>query len=470
LQTRTTGLSEVPIAEELLRTVENMHNQIFKYSRNEEGQFVVTLSVGKIAREFGLEGERIEDILLEDAARLMPLFEKAYSGQVVDYESQRDGRVFHTILSPVHIDGIVREVIGSCMEITERKQIEQQLLEAQELYSSLVEDTLIGVYIAFVEQEGFVYVNPRLADMFGYTQEEMVTMTAAELAVPEGRDTIIEHQRLRLEGDRRNLHYPFRGLCKDGRVIDVEVLQKTSMYKGKPAVIGILQDVTERKQAEEMVRKSELLSVVGQMAAGVAHEIRNPLTSLKGFVQLLQTHGGKQEYFSIMLSELNRIEFIISEFLVLAKPQAVVHRLCEIKPLLDHIIALAKTHAIMKNVQIITQYEPNLPCINAEENQIKQVFLNLLKNAIEAMPNGGEVRVTVRREEQTIVISFRDEGCGIPEDRLAKLGEPFYTTKETGTGLGLMVSFKIISHHGGTISVDSKVGVGTTFEVRLPVP
>jgi len=206
------------------------------------------------------------------------------------------------------------------------------------------------------------------------------------------------------------------------------------------------------------------------MAAGVAHEIRNPLTSLKGFVQLLQTHGGKQEYFSIMLSELNRIEFIISEFLVLAKPQAVVHRLCEIKPLLDHIITLAKTHAIMKNVQIITQYEPNLPCINAEENQIKQVFLNLLKNAIEAMPNGGEVRVSVRREEQTIVISFQDQGCGIPEDRIAKLGEPFYTTKETGTGLGLMVSFKIISHHGGNINVDSKVGVGTTFEVRLPVP
>jgi PAS domain S-box-containing protein len=475
LQTRTAGVSEVPFTDELLRTVENVHNHIFKYSRNKDGQFVVTLSEGKIAQEFGLttknlRGKGFEEVLLTcDAANLLHHFEKAYKGHVMDYESTIGARTFTTTLSPVIVNGTVREVVGSTTEITERKQIEEQLMETQELYRSLVEDTLIGVYIAYVDEPGFVYVNPSLADMFGYSQEEMVNRTAVEMVVPEDRAVVRRNQERRLEGDRSNIRYQFRGMCRNGNTIDVEVLQKTSTYKGKPAVIGFLQDVTERKQAEEMIRKTELLSVVGQMAAGVAHEIRNPLTSLKGFVQLLKTQGGKQEYLSIMLSELNRIEFIISEFLVLAKPQVVVHRQCEIKPLLEHIITLAKTHAIMQNVQIVTHYAKDLPVINCEENQVKQVFLNLLKNAIESMPNGGKVAVSVQRDEEDLVISFKDEGCGIPEDRIAKLGEPFYTTKSTGTGLGLMVSFKIISHHGGKILVKSKVDEGTTFEVRLPV-
>jgi signal transduction histidine kinase len=170
-----------------------------------------------------------------------------------------------------------------------------------------------------------------------------------------------------------------------------------------------------------------------------------------------------------MLSELNRIEYIISEFLVLAKPQNVVYKERDVRPLLEHIIALAETHAIMHNVQIAAVYEKELPLVKCEENQLKQVFLNLLKNAVEAMSGGGEVRVEVRWEQQkNLLIRFVDQGCGIAEERIPKLGEPFYTTKEKGTGLGLMVSYKIIENHGGTINVISRERKGTTFEIRLP--
>ncbi|WP_312115793.1 PAS domain S-box protein [Brevibacillus reuszeri] len=466
----------VPSTDELLQTMEKGHNHIFKMIRDDAGDFVVTLSEGKLAKEFGLMkeqllGKKLTDCICAGINRhVLPYYERAFMGRVVDFETKISERTFSTTLSPIIKDGMVIEVVGSSIEITKRKQIEQQLQETEALYRSLVEDTLVGVYIAYVEHPGFVYVNPRLAEIFGYSQDELVEMTAADLVIPEERSIIRANQERRLQGDRSSIRYQFRGLRKNQSMVDVEVLQKTSVYKGKAAVIGILQDVTERKQAEEMIRKSEMLSIVGQMAAGVAHEIRNPLTSLKGFVQLLSRQSrDNKEYYRIMLAELNRIEFIISEFLVLAKPHVVIQREHEIKQLLEHIVMLAETNAIMYNVEIETHYEQGMPLIPCEENQLKQVFLNLLKNAIEAMPGGGKVTVTAKIEGQMLLVAFADQGCGIPEERLGKLGEPFFTTKDKGTGLGLMVSYKIIATHGGTIRVRSKEGEGTTFEVRIPV-
>ncbi|MDF2679663.1 MAG: sensor histidine kinase [Brevibacillus sp.] len=476
MQIRNVGYWAVPPKSDAFRTVENIHNHIFKYSRNENGELIAMLSEGKLAQELGMttatvKGKRLQDILLKSSEEdIMTIYNKPYQGMVVEIESAIGDRIFWTTLSPIYAANEVTEVVGTTLEISERKHMERQLLEAEELYRSLVEDTLVGVYIAYVEHPGFVYVNPRLAEIYGYTQDEMVKMTAADLVIPDQRTVIHMHQQRRLEGDQSSIRHQFRGLCKNQTMIDVEVLQKTTVYKGKPAVIGILQDVTDRKQAEELIRKSELLSVVGQMAAGVAHEIRNPLTALKGFVQLLQAFpNGKAEYYQIMLSELDRIEFIISEFLVLAKPQVVIHQQRDIQRVLEQIVMLADTHAILHNVQIVTQFSADLPLITCEEKQIKQVFLNLMKNAIESMPEGGVVTVTAKQEGDRLLIVFTDQGSGIPEEWLEKLGEPFFTTKETGTGLGLMVSHKIIADHGGTIHVRSQMGKGTSFEVQLPV-
>ncbi|MET3288704.1 UNVERIFIED_CONTAM: signal transduction histidine kinase [Brevibacillus sp. OAP136] len=226
----------------------------------------------------------------------------------------------------------------------------------------------------------------------------------------------------------------------------------------------------QRKKTEEMVRKSEMLSMIGQLAAGVAHEIRNPLTSIKGFLQLMQANATKNEdYFTIMLTELARIEFIISEFLVLAKPQLVMKERRNLIHLLQNIIVLVETHAILNNVQIFLHFEPELPLILCEESQLKQAFVNIMKNAIEAMPDGGELLITVNCEgNDRVVVQFIDDGVGVPEEIMPKLGEPFYTTKEKGTGLGLMVSYKIIENHRGHIQVRSTPQKGTTVEIQLP--
>jgi len=240
------------------------------------------------------------------------------------------------------------------------------------------------------------------------------------------------------------------------------------------SLIVVLRDITERQQAEELARKTDKLSVVGQLAAGVAHEIRNPLTAIKGFLQLMKNQIVNVKYYDIMWSEMNRIEFIISEFLILSKPQVVQYQSCDITELLESIIVLFEGQALLHNLIIVKNFAEDLPKIRCEKNQLKQVFINILKNAMESMQYGGEIHVVVDVldglgfDTENVVIQFRDEGCGIPTDRLPKLGEPFYTTKEKGTGLGLMVSYNIIEEHKGKLYVTSELGQGTTVEIVLP--
>lgn len=353
--------------------------------------------------------------------------------------------------------------------INELKRVEVSLIEAETKYRSLVEEALVGVYLY---QEGqFFYVNPRYAEIFGYTQEEILQMDVLDLAFPEDRAVLSENIRRRMSGEVQGLRYFYRGIKKDQRVIDLEVHGTVTVYNGKPAIIGTLLDITDRIKTEELLRKSDKLAVVGELAAGVAHEIRNPLTSLKGFVQLMKTENGdNQKYHDIMLSELDRINFIVSEFLLLAKPQVVNYQQKDLQNILQDVIGLLESQAILNNVQISVDFPLSNLMIECEENQIKQVFINILKNAMEATPHGGTISIRVQmKENNKVLVQFMDQGCGIPEDRLSKLGEPFYTTKEKGTGLGLMVSYKIIETHQGEINIKSEENKGTTVDVILPI-
>lgn len=253
----------------------------------------------------------------------------------------------------------------------------------------------------------------------------------------------------------------------------IHVLGEVSRNRmGKPVrLVGVVQDVTDRKSTEEMMIQSEKLSVVGQLAAGVAHEVRNPLTALMGFTQLLDSAPPEAQasYIQIMLGELRRIELIVSELLVLSKPQVGLFAMQDALPLIRDVIQLLQTQAILKNIEVELEAS-KLPPIYCDANQVKQVLINVLKNAIEAVDDGGQVNVIASATEGgALVIYVKDNGYGIPEERLSRLGEPFYSTKEKGTGLGLMVSRKIIEHHGGRIRVTSQVGKGTTVAISIPL-
>lgn len=243
-----------------------------------------------------------------------------------------------------------------------------------------------------------------------------------------------------------------------------ELLQKE--IKEKKAAMRQLHE------SREHLQKSEKLSVVGELAAGIAHEIRNPLTSLKGFTQLLESKTSTEsDYVEIMISEIDRINTIVGELLLLAKPSKDDFAFISINSILEDVCTLMSAQANLHGVLIQQDFRPELQLVhvNAVENKLKQVFINIIKNAIEAMDNGGIITIKTKETGDKIGIIFEDNGIGIPPHILQKLGKPFFTTKEKGTGLGLMVSFSIIESHMGQLNIKSEEGVGTTIEVILPV-
>ncbi|WP_067618015.1 ATP-binding protein [Alicyclobacillus acidiphilus] len=222
--------------------------------------------------------------------------------------------------------------------------------------------------------------------------------------------------------------------------------------------------------AEDYLYRSQYLSIAGQLAAGVAHEIRNPLTAVKGFLKLLPTLSDRNQAIDIMMDEIGRIEQIVNELLVLSKSQQHGFADEDIGYRFFEVIQLLRAQAILENVEIELNIEDDLPPVACEANRMKQVFINLLKNSMEAMPGGGKVDVRIAKHGvDKVSIQVRDHGVGMTKEQLRQLGEPFYTTKDGGTGLGWMISRRIVQEHAGRLSVESEPGKGTTVVIELPI-
>ena len=313
----------------------------------------------------------------------------------------------------------------------------------------------------------FIEVNRVACEQLGYTRDELLTMSLSDIIDKSTLEKVPMHIKEMLVNG--SITCECFHVTKDGRVIPNELSSRVFTWDGKKVVLSIVRYTAERKQAEEELLRSEKLAVVGELAAGVAHEIRNPLTSIKGFIQLLSRNKENVKYCIIILSEIERINGIVSEFLMIAKPQAQNLKSLQIKGLIQDVISLLDAHAVLSNVQITCESDSKLSLVTGDESQLKQVFINVMKNAIDAMPNGGAMSVEARMyDEKEIMIRVMDRGCGIPKERLSKIGEPFYTTKEKGTGLGLMVSKRIMEAHHGEIKIMSEEGVGTIVDIVLP--
>lgn len=241
------------------------------------------------------------------------------------------------------------------------------------------------------------------------------------------------------------------------------------LFENKDVVLHAFIDITQEKDNENLVIRSEKMNIAGELAASIAHELRNPLAAIKGFFYMLKTSEEQKDlYFNVIEDELSRIEQISSELLTLAKPHSEDRKMYNIIQLLNEVKLLLTSQANMKSVELILQTNIDEIFINCDATKIKQVFINMIKNAIDAMKNPGSIYLIVNKIKDSVQIEIIDEGCGIPKEIINKIGEPFYTTKEKGTGIGLMVCYQIIESHSGDIQVDSKVGNGTKFTIILP--
>lgn len=239
----------------------------------------------------------------------------------------------------------------------------------------------------------------------------------------------------------------------------------------------MFKDVTNLRSLEAQVQRSDRLAMIGQIAAGTAHEIRNPLTSIKGFLQILnKTFAAKNMskemgFTEIMLTEIDRVNELVNEFLLLSKPKHVVYQPIDVPSVIKGLLPIIHNEAILHDVQLVYEPAASLPPVIADQELLKQVFLNICKNGIEAMAAGGKLTIIekVNTDEKRVQVEVRDNGPGIPVFVLDKIFDPFFTTKEQGTGLGLSVCQRIVHDMGGHIRVSSK-GFGTTFTVSLPYP
>jgi two-component system, sporulation sensor kinase E len=338
-----------------------------------------------------------------------------------------------------------------------------------EYLESIINYTPDAIHIE--ELDGtIVRVNQAFEKMFGWTQDEAVGQRRR--LVPE---RYMQEEKQAFDAMMAGALQPARETVrvrKDGTWLDVSVT--TSPIRDKNGVIrafaSITRDMTSKNKMDELLRQAEKLNTVGQLAAGVAHEIRNPLTTLRGFVQLQQqTQKLNVRHSDLMLSELDRINLIVSEFMILAKPQATKFEIKDVRFVLGDVLSLLDSQAHLCDVMFQTAFTAE-PCeVACEENQLKQVFINVLKNGIEAMPDGGSILIRVEKPEaDRIKVAIIDEGIGIPEEMIPKLGDPFFTGKDTGTGLGIMVSQRIIQSHHGTMDIRSTVGEGTEVTLTLP--
>lgn len=350
--------------------------------------------------------------------------------------------------------------------VSERFRMEKNLRASEQKFKRIFDSVINGIILCNENFE-IVDANEMACHIIGTSKKNLIGKNYLSIV---SRKMIKKLKRYIQEyNERGEVSGETTIQLSNGEVKYIEFSSKFDIVLGLN--LTIFTDVTGRKEMEERLRKSDTLTVVGELAAGIAHEIRNPMTALKGFIQLLQSNvkDDFSMYFDVIQSELKRIESIITEFLVLAKPQAIKYKQSNIIKIMKETIELLTAQASLHNVQILSNFEDGISDIYCEPNQMKQVFINMLKNAIEVMQDGGVITVTIKaKNENQVLISIADEGCGIPKDKINRLGEPFYTTKERGTGLGLMVSYKIIEEHQGMIDVESEIGKGTTFYITLP--
>ncbi|MBN1568156.1 MAG: PAS domain S-box protein [Acidobacteria bacterium] len=373
--------------------------------------------------------------------------------------------------------GSIAGTIGVAHDLTKVRRLEGELAKKNRFMANILRDSADAI-ITMDPDDIVTSWNKGAERIFGYLEDEMIGKSVRILVPPElreARELESISRRFRAQGAVHS-HQTER-ITKDGRRIQV-IFTRTAIRDDSGRVIGsssVVKDVTSFRSLEKQLADAEHLATLGELCAGLAHEIKNPLAGIKGAIDVIRTtlsaEDKHQEILGDVIHEVNRIDKIVRDLLNYAKPKAPCHSAIDLPGLVSRIVAIARTTSKNSSLPIQICHLAPIPGFTGDETQLEQVLLNLLLNAQNAMPSGGHIEVVLDydRESSVIRMEVRDNGPGIPEALKKKIFQPFFTTRQDGTGLGLATCLKNVQYHGGTIEVRSEVGQGTTVAVKIPL-
>ena len=355
----------------------------------------------------------------------------------------------------------------------EVKKRTKELAESESKYRILVEEINDGY---FVNQNGrIVFANQAYCDLHGYSPQEMFGKPYTDLIAPKSLPMVQSFYEKRMADEDTNDLYVYLRLHKSGKTLPTENKVKRILYQGEYAVAGICRDITERIEIEKRIRESERLAHIGRLTTSLAHEIRNPLSSVKMNSQIILKNsdfsGNDKKRMEIIVNEISRLERILDEMLEFARPVKLNLELVSINSLMDACLEMMEASIREKKIAVKKTYSSGLPSTFLDHDKIEQAIINVLLNAIEILPEGGNIEIVTKQlsvNGGAIQVEIKDDGPGISLEDLPYVFDPFFSNKKRGTGLGLSNMKKIIEAHGGKASVSLQKPHGTRVSLTIP--
>lgn len=345
----------------------------------------------------------------------------------------------------------------------------------EERFRSIFESVNDAIFIHDAENGAILDVNPRMCEMFGYSREEVKDLSIAALS--SGEDEYSGKRAMELirgarPGDRQLFEWHTRK--KDGSLFWVEVSIRAATIGGLRRVVAVVRDVTPRKEMEEALRRSERMSAMGSLVAGVAHEVRNPLFGIAAALEAFEAEfgGGPDvaEYMTTLRNDVGRLSRLMNDLLDYGRPHPLQRHVQSMAPVIDEAVRICLPRARERQIQLRQQAATALPYVSIDADRMLQVLKNVIENAIDFSPFGEVVSIDARSEDSGFLSCVvTDHGPGFSREDLANLFEPFFTRRRGGSGLGLPIAQKIVSEHGGAIVAGNQEGGGARMEIRLPV-
>ncbi len=384
----------------------------------------------------------------------------------------------------VNQERLVHTIVNATSQVTLQRELqdkEHALQESERHYRTLVEASIQGLCIY---QDGRIqFANPAMATMFGYRRsQELLGQPWDTVIAPHERERLEAYQRARLNNEPVPASYEYQGVCQDGSLIWLDCVSSPLQWLGRPAIFSAFVDITARKQAEEELLRARKLESVGVLAGGIAHDFNNLLTGVLGNLSLAKRLAGLDSKVASRLVEAEKAcqqaTALTRQLLTFAKGGVPIRQTVSIASMLRESVDFVLHGA---NVRADFRIPDDLWPVDADEGQIYQVVHNLVLNAIQAMPEGGLVAVQAENvvlcgEEagpipkgRYVKIAITDQGHGIPADIITQIFDPYFSTKAQGSGLGLAIAYAIVAKHEGYLTVESEVGVGSTFYLYLPM-